>query len=329
VRSRRILITGGAGFIGSHLAEKYLATGAEVYVIDNLSTGTLDNIEHIEKYPGLKDRFHVTIDTIFNEETMMELVGICDTVIHLAAAVGVQYILDNPLSSISTNVLGTDLVLRLCNKFRKKVLVASSSETYGKQEISPLYEDGDIVFGSSGKARWSYAVGKLVDEFSAIAYHRTTKLPTVIVRFFNTVGPRQTGEYGMVIPRFVQQALRDEPITVFGDGSQTRTFTHVSEVCDVIMKIIDTPAAYGEVVNVGGVEEVSIKVLADLIVRKTGSKSAIKFVPYSEVYTEDFEDMPRRVPSTDKCRSLIGFAPEMPLDAILDNIIDYFRTSAR
>jgi len=326
---RKILITGGAGFIGSHLAERYLKDGHEVYIIDNLSTGSLKNIKHLQENEEYKNRFHVTIDTIFNEEKMIELVGICDTVFHLAAAVGVKYILDNPLSSITTNILGTEIVLKLANKFRKKILIASTSEAYGKQNKAPLVETDDVTFGSSGKARWSYAVAKLMDEFTALAYHRTTGLPVVVVRFFNTVGPRQTGEYGMVIPNFVKQALRNESITVHGDGTQTRTFTHVSEVVDCIVKLIDTPEAYGEVVNIGGVEEVSIKDLAKRIIEKTNSSSKIKFIPYEEVYNKDFEDMPRRVPSTEKLNSLIGFAPEKKLDEILDDIIEDFRINAR
>ena len=326
--TRKILITGGAGFIGSRLAEKYLELGFEVYVIDNLTTGKLENIEHLQKDPRYRDRFFVTLDTIFNEEKMTELVGICDTVIHLAAAVGVKYILDNPLSSITTNVVGTEIVLRLANKFRKKVLIASTSEAYGIQNKAPPEETDNVTFGSSGKARWSYAVGKLMDEFTALAYHRTTKLPVVVVRFFNTVGPRQTGEYGMVIPRFVQQALRDEPITVHGDGNQTRTFTHVDEVCDALIKLVDTKEAYGEVVNIGGTEEVSIKELAERIIQKVGSASALKLIPYDQVYNADFEDMPRRVPSTEKLRRLIGFVPEKRLDDILDDIIEHFRSDA-
>ncbi|MBW7875162.1 MAG: GDP-mannose 4,6-dehydratase [Candidatus Cloacimonetes bacterium] len=326
---RKILITGGAGFVGSHLAEKYLRAGHEVYVIDNLSTGSLKNIEHIQNNPAFKDRFHVTIDTIFNETKMLELVGICDTVFHLAAAVGVKYILDNPLSSITTNIRGTEIVLGLCNKFRKKVLLASTSEAYGKQVKAPLCEEDDITFGSSGKSRWSYATSKLMDEFMGIAYYRTTKLPVAIVRLFNTVGPRQTGQYGMVIPNFVQQALRDQNITVFGDGSQTRTFTHVREVSDCLMKLIDTPAAYGQVVNIGGTEEISIQSLAERIIKKTGSSSKLSFIPYEQVYSADFEDMGRRVPSTEKLRSLIGFAPELDLDEILEDVIRFIKEEAR
>ncbi len=326
---KRVLITGGAGFIGSHLAEEYLKAGAEVYVIDDLSTGRLDNVRHLQENPEYKRRFHMYTDTIFNENITLELVGTCDMVFHLAAAVGVKYILENPLAAITTNIMGTELILRMCGKFRKKVLIASTSEAYGKQENAPLAEEDDIVFGASHKARWCYAASKLMDEFTAIAYYRSHQLPTIVVRLFNTVGPRQTGEYGMVIPRFVQQALKNEPITVFGDGSQSRTFTHVSEVCPALMKLIITPAAYGEVVNIGGVEEVSVRQLAERIIAKTGSRSTIQNIPYEQVYNQDFEDMPRRVPSLKKLQGLIGFAPRMSLDAILDNIIAHFRAQAR
>tara|TARA_Y100000589_G_C27157589_1_gene631444 strand:+ start:392 stop:1378 length:987 start_codon:yes stop_codon:yes gene_type:complete len=327
--NEKILITGGAGFIGSHLAEKYLEMGYHVYIIDNLSTGSLDNIQHIQNNPDLKDRFHVSIDTIFNEEKMTELIGTCGVVIHLAAAVGVKYILDNPLSSIQANILGTEVVLRLCNKFQKKVLIASTSEVYGKQDRAPLSENDDITFGSSGKARWSYAASKLMDEFIALGYYRSARLPVVIVRFFNTVGPRQTGEYGMVIPRFVQQALRNENITIHGDGTQTRTFTHVNEVVDCVIKLMATPKAIGEVVNIGGVEEISIKDLARRIIEKSSSNSELSYTPYQQVYNSDFEDMPRRVPNTAKLKNLIGIAPKQQLDSILEDIIEHLRMAAR
>ncbi len=327
--NEKILITGGAGFIGSHLAEKYLKMGYQVYIIDNLSTGSLDNIQHIQNNAEYKDHFHVTIDTIFNEEKMTELIGICGVVIHLAAAVGVKYILDNPLSSIQANIMGTEVVLRLCNKFQKKVLIASTSEVYGKQDRAPLSEDDDITFGSSGKARWSYAASKLMDEFIALGYYRSARLPVVIVRFFNIVGPRQTGEYGMVIPRFVQQALRNDDITVHGDGSQTRTFTHVNEVVECMVRLMESPAALGEVVNIGGVEEISIKELAQRIIDKSKSRSKLSFIPYDQVYTKDFEDMPRRVPSTRKLKKLIEMSPEQTLDSILEDIIEHMRMAAR
>ena len=324
--SSRVLITGGAGFIGSHLAEQYLKQGDEVYVIDNLSTGSLKNIEHLQSNPEYKERFHVTIDTIFNEAKMLELIGTCDMVFHMAAAVGVKYILDNPLSSMTTNLRGTEIVLGLCSKFRKRVLLASTSEAYGKQSKAPLCEEDDITFGSSGKARWSYAATKLMDEFMGIAYWRTTKLPVVTVRLFNTVGPRQTGQYGMVIPNFVQQALRDEPISVFGDGSQTRTFTHVEEVVACLMALLDCETAYGEVVNIGGTEEISIQDLAERIIEKTGSRSTLEFIPYEKVYSKDFEDMPRRVPSTEKLKRLIGKQPLRDLNQILEDVIVHFQS---
>tara|TARA_Y100000589_G_scaffold266380_1_gene257600 strand:+ start:382 stop:1368 length:987 start_codon:yes stop_codon:yes gene_type:complete len=327
--NEKILITGGAGFIGSHLAEKYLKMGYKVYIIDNLSTGSLDNIQHIQNAPEYQDHFHVTIDTIFNEEKMTELIGTCGVVIHLAAAVGVKYILDNPLSSIQANIMGTEVVLRLCNKFQKKVMIASTSEVYGKQDRAPLSEDDDITFGSSGKARWSYAASKLMDEFIALGYYRSAQLPVVIVRFFNIVGPRQTGEYGMVIPRFVQQALRNDDITVHGDGSQTRTFTHVNEVIECMVRLMESPSALGEVINIGGVEEISIKELAERIIDKSQSRSKLSFIPYSQVYTRDFEDMPRRVPSTRKLKKLIEMAPEQTLDSILEDIIEHMRIKAK
>jgi len=321
----KVLITGGAGFIGSHLAEHYLDRGDEVYVIDDLSTGSLENINHLRDDPEKSQRFFVTIDSVLNHDMMVELVGTCDVVIHLAAAVGVQFILDNPLSSIITNVRGTEIVLSLCSKFRKKVLIASTSEVYGKHDDSPLSETDDCIYGPSTKSRWSYAASKLMDEFMAPAYHRTKKLPVLIVRFFNTVGPRQTGRYGMVIPRFVKQALTDEPITVYGDGRQTRTFTHIEDAVQAVMKLIDSPAAIGEVVNIGGIEEVSILSLAKRIKAKVGSSSEITLIPYDDVFPSYFEDMQRRVPSTNKLQKIIGFAPSKSLDRILDDVIAYQR----
>jgi UDP-glucose 4-epimerase len=266
---------------------------------------------------------------MFNEDKLTELVGTCDVVFHLAAAVGVKYIIDNPLSSITTNINGTELILKLAHKFKKRILVASTSEVYGKQSHAPLVETDDITLGASSKSRWSYAGAKLIDEFLALAYHRTTKLPVVIVRFFNTVGPKQTGEYGMVIPNFVQQALREKPITVFGDGEQTRTFTHVGDVCQSLAKLIDCEQAFGQVVNIGGVDEISMKSLAEKIIDLTGSPSEIKLIPYKDVYNEDFEDMPRRVPSTEKLKGLIGEAPTTGLEIILKDVIEFFKNRAR
>jgi UDP-glucose 4-epimerase len=324
----KVLITGGAGFIGSHVAEASLARGDEVYILDDVSTGTLENLRHLQECSAYSERLFITVDSVLHYEKTLELVGICDVIIHLAAAVGVQYILDNPLTSILTNVRGTDVVLELCNKFKKKVLIASTSEVYGRQTHAPLKETDYCVYGPSTKFRWSYAASKLIDEFTALAYHRTTKLPVLIVRFFNTVGPRQTWRYGMVIPRFVKQALAHEPITVYGDGMQTRTFTHVQDVTAAVLKLIDTPEAMGEVVNIGGAEEVSILELAERVKSKVGSTSEIKLIPYSEVYPSDFEDMHRRVPSTAKLKSLIGYVPRMDLDKILDDTIAYYRSRA-
>jgi len=321
----RVLITGGAGFIGSHLAEAYLARGDEVYILDDLSTGTLENIRHLQEHETYKERLFVTVDTVLHNDKTLELVGTCDIVVHLAAAVGVQYILDHPLTSIVTNVRGAETILELCSKFKKKVLIASTSEVYGMQNHAPLKETDYCVYGPSTRSRWSYAASKLIDEFTALAYHRTKKLPVIIVRLFNTVGPRQTWRYGMVLPRFVKQALEHQPITVYGDGTQTRTFTHVTDVTEVLVTLLDVPEAIGEVINVGGTEEVSILQLAERVKARAGSSSEIKLLPYSEVYPKDFEDMQRRVPSTDKLKRLIGYAPGMKLDQILDDTINYCR----
>lgn len=321
----KVLITGGAGFIGSHLAENYLKQGDVVYVIDDLSTGSLNNIKHLQNSEEYQDRFHVVVDTILNQNIMLELVGTCDVVIHLAAAVGVQYIIDNPLSSIVTNIRGTEVILELCDKFKKRVLLASTSEVYGKHVDAPLVETSDCVYGPSEKLRWSYAAAKLMDEFTGLAYYRTKKLPVIIVRFFNTVGPKQTGRYGMVIPRFVKQALRDEPILVYGDGSQTRTFTHVKEVAELLIKVADSPKAVGQVINMGGIEEVSIMDLAKRIKMLTNSNSEIRTVPYEVAFPKDFEDMQRRVPSTEKLKSIIGVAPQSNLESILTDVIQFFK----
>jgi UDP-glucose 4-epimerase len=322
----KILITGGAGFIGSHLAESYLHRGDDVYIIDDLSTGSLNNIIHLQDNHIYKDRFFVTTDTILNNKIMLELVGTCDVVFHLAAAVGVQYILDNPLTSIVTNLRGTEMVLELCSKFKKRVLIASTSEVYGKHTHAPLVETDNCIYGPSEKSRWSYAAAKLMDEFTALAYHKTKRLEVVIVRFFNTVGPKQTGRYGMVFPRFVQKALLNEMIPVYGKGDQTRTFTHVDEVVNSIMKLIETPEAIGQIVNVGGVEEVSMLELAKRIKKLSSSESEINILPYDSVYPKDFEDMQRRVPSNVKLKSLIGYIPTMQLNGIIKDVIDYYQS---
>lgn len=321
----RVLITGGAGFIGSHLAEAYLKRGDEVYIIDDLSTGSLDNITHLKTSASYQKRLFVHIDTILNRDVLLELVGTCDVVHHLAAAVGVRYILEHPMESITANIQGTEIVLDLCNKFKKKVLIASTSEVYGKHTHAPLIETDNIIYGPSSKFRWSYAASKLMDEFMSLAYFRTTGLPVTVVRLFNTVGPRQTGTYGMVIPRFVSQALKNEPLTVYGDGSQTRTFTYVKDVVWALMQLIEHQDAFGQVFNIGGTEEISILNLADKIIDATDSNSKIECIPYDQAFGKDFEDMQRRVPSVDKINRLIGFDPRTSLDAVLMNVINFMR----
>ena len=323
----RVLITGGAGFIGSHLAQAYLNNGDEVYIIDDLSTGSLDNINPLKQDPGFRKRLFVHIDTILNRDLLMELVGTCDAVHHLAAAVGVQYILDHPMESITANIKGTEIILELCNKFKKRVLVASTSEVYGKHTHAPLVETDNIIYGPSSKFRWSYAASKLMDEFMALAYFRTTGLKVTLVRLFNTAGPRQTGTYGMVIPRFVSQALRNEPLKVYGDGKQTRTFTYVKDVVWALIRLIEKEEAFGEVFNIGGIEEISIFDLAKRIIENTGSESEIELVPYEKAFGRDFEDMQRRVPSLEKIGKLIGFNPQTQLDAILSKVVAYLRTN--
>ncbi|MEW6410248.1 MAG: GDP-mannose 4,6-dehydratase [Nitrospirota bacterium] len=317
----KVLITGGAGFIGSHLAEGYLTNGDEVFVIDDLSTGSLDNIKHIND----DNKFGYVIDTIMNYKRMSELIEESDVIVHLAAAVGVKHVIENPLTSLETNIKGTEIVLELANRFRKKVFIASTSEVYGKHTHAPLKETDNVIYGPSTIGRWSYAASKLLDEFMALAYWKTKRLPVIIARFFNTVGPRQTGRYGMVIPRFVQQALRNEPITVYGDGKQTRTFTYVKDVVKFIIAFINSPDAIGEVINIGGTEEISIKDLADRIKYLTGSKSEIRYIPYEEAYEKDFEDMQRRVPDITKMEKIIGLRPTTGLEAILNNVIEYYR----
>ena len=321
----KVLITGGAGFIGSHLAEAYLANGDEVYIIDDLSTGSIDNIRHLQEDSRFKNKLFVHINTILHHDTMLELIGICDVIFHMAAAVGVLYILENPLKSIKINIQGTEKVLELCNKFRKKVLIASTSEVYGKHTHAPLVETDNIIYGPSSKFRWSYAASKLMDEFTALAYYRTNGLEVVITRLFNTVGPRQTGAYGMVIPRFVAQALNNQPLTVYGDGSQTRTFTYVKDVVQALMDLVKVEDAVGEVLNVGGTEEISILDLAKKIITATRSKSEIEFIPYNKAFGKDFEDMQRRVPGIEKIKKLISFNPQTNLNEILEQVIDHMK----
>jgi len=315
----KILITGGAGFIGSHLSDAYLKRGDEVYVIDDLSTGRIENIQHLKGQP----RFHYTIDTVHNHPLTAELVDQADVVFHLAAAVGVKLIVESPVRTIETNVRGTEVVLSIANKKKKKVLLASTSEVYGLSTDVPFREDGNLVMGATTKGRWSYACSKAIDEFLALAYWREKKLPTIVVRLFNTVGPRQTGQYGMVIPTFVKQALAGRPITVYGDGKQSRCFGYVGDVVGALIKLMDHKDAVGNVFNIGSNEEISILQLAQRIKELTQSDSEIVFVPYDEAYEEGFEDMPRRIPDISKVRNLVGFEPKMTLDGILQSVIDF------
>jgi len=317
----RALITGGAGFIGSHLSETMLDRGHEVLILDNLSTGSIDNIAHLKGRTG----FEYFIDTVNNEPLLAELIDRADVVFHFAAAVGVKLIVEQPVHTIENNVHGTEVVLKHANKKKKLVVVASTSEVYGKSEDVPFREDSDIVMGPTPKHRWAYACSKAIDEFLALAYWKERKLPVIIVRFFNTVGPRQTGQYGMVIPNLVRQALAGEPMTVFGDGRQSRSFTHVGDVVGALVKLVNEPKAIGQVINIGNTQEVSILELAERIRDLCGSQSPIKFIPYEEAYESGFEDMPRRVPDLRRVQGLIGYEPQHQLDAILTQVIDYFR----
>jgi UDP-glucose 4-epimerase len=316
----RALITGGAGFIGSHLTDALLTEGHDVLVLDNLSTGSFDNIAHLKGRTG----FEYFIDNVENEPLLAELIDRSDVVFHLAAAVGVKLIVEQPVSTIETNVHGTEVVLKHANKKKKLVVIASTSEVYGKSNDVPFHEDSDLVLGPTRKHRWAYACSKAIDEFLALAYWKERKLPVIIVRFFNTVGPRQTGRYGMVIPNFVRQALAGEPITVFGDGTQSRSFTHVTDVVDALLKLVAEPTAIGQVINIGNVQEVTIGALAERIRDLAGSTSTIRYIPYEEAYESGFEDMPRRVPDLAKVKAMIGYCPRRGLDDILTQVIAEF-----
>jgi len=318
----RVLITGGAGFVGSHLADALLAAGHHVQVIDDLSTGTIGNIAPFKAHP----RFRYVIDTVFNESLTAELVDDADVVFHLAAAVGVKLIVERPVHTIETNVHGTEVVLRHAVKKKRLVFIASTSEVYGKSTDVPFREDADLVLGATTRHRWAYACSKLLDEFHALAYHKERKLPVVVLRLFNTVGPRQTGQYGMVLPTFVRQALADEPITVFGDGTQSRSFTYVGDVVRALLALMDEPAAIGQVLNIGNVEEVTIRSLAERVREAAGSRSEIVTIPYDQAYESGFEDMPRRVPDLTRIRALIGYDPAVGLDQIIQHVLADFRS---
>lgn len=317
----RFLITGGAGFIGSHLAERLLSRGDHVALLDNLSTGSMENIRHLKSSPGME--YH--LDSIENRQLVAELVDDADVIVHLAAAVGVRLIVESPVRTIETNVNGTQMILEAACKKRKLVLTASTSEVYGKSTNVPFREDADLVLGPTTKGRWSYAASKALDEFLALSYWKEKKVPVIVVRLFNTVGPRQTGRYGMVLPNFVKAALGNEPISVYGSGKQSRCFCDVRDTVEALTRLIAAPAAVGEVVNVGNTEEISIEDLAGEVKKRTGSKSPVVYVPYDQAYEPGFEDMMRRVPSTDKLERLAGFRPATPLAEIIDRVAAHMR----
>lgn len=315
------LITGGAGFIGSHLAEHLLALGQTVTIIDNLSTGQFANIAHLENQPN----FHYAIEDIRNIHVLDRLVSECDVIYHLAAAVGVQKIISQPIETIEVNIGGTEVVLKTARRYRRKVLIASTSEVYGKGVRFPFHEDDDCLIGPTSRSRWSYATSKAIDEFLALAYHHEIGLPVVIFRLFNTVGPRQTGRYGMVLPRFVQSALANTPIRVYGDGQQQRCFCNVSDVIEAVYHLADAPAAVGQVFNIGSSEEITIMELAQRVRQRANSQSEIALVPYEEAYEAGFEDFRRRVPSIEKIQQVIEWQPMTALDETIDQIIRYYK----
>jgi UDP-glucose 4-epimerase len=320
----RALLTGGAGFVGSHLAEALLDQGHTVEVLDDLSTGSFGNILHMVDRPG----FHYTIDTVMNEALVGDMVDRADVVFHLAAAVGVKLIVEAPVRTIETNVHGTEVVLKQAKRGRKRVVVFSTSEVYGKSTAVPFTETADLVMGPTSKHRWAYACSKALDEFLALAYFKEYELPVVIVRLFNTVGPRQTGRYGMVIPTFVGQALAGEPITVFGDGTQSRAFTYVGDVVKGLLRLAASPDTLGEVFNIGNHEEISMMALALKVKQMTGSASTIVLIPYDQAYEAGFEDMPRRVPDLRKIHAVVGYEPSVGLDEILERVIAHERALA-
>jgi UDP-glucose 4-epimerase len=311
----QVLITGGAGFIGSHLSDALLAAGHRVHVLDDLSTGSITNIAHLKPNPA----FSYTVDTVDNERLLAELVDEADVIFHLAAAVGVKKIVEEPVATIENNVHGTEVVLRQANKKKKLVVIASTSEVYGKSTDVPFDEEQDLVMGPTHKHRWAYACSKAIDEFLGLAYYKEKRLPVIIVRFFNTVGPRQSGQYGMVIPNFVRQALLGKPITVHGDGTQQRSFTYVGDVVRALLALVD------QVFNIGNGEEITINALAEKVKAMTGSASEIVRIPYDQAYESGFEDMPRRVPDLTKIRNLVGYEPRVGLDQILREVIDFMR----
>jgi UDP-glucose 4-epimerase len=321
----KILITGGAGFIGSHLSDKLIGEGHEITVIDDLSTGRYQNVAHLE---GNAD-FRLIIDTVLNAKLMEELIRETDQVFHMASAVGVRLIMEHPVKTIETIFRGTDIVLAFCSRYRKRVLIPSTSEVYGKGISVPFKEEDDLLTGSTDKHRWAYACAKTLDEFLALAHWKETRLPVVVVRLFNTVGPRQTGQYGMVVPNFVKAAIKNEPLIVHGDGTQSRCFGHVLDIIEGLTKVIETPECFGQVINLGNAEEVTIKGLAEKAIAMTGSMSEIRYIPYSEAYGEGFEDMQRRVPSLEKAKRIVGFQPTRTLDDIINDVAEQFYIEMR
>lgn len=317
----KILITGGAGFIGSHLAERLLSEGYEIYVLDDLSTGNFRNIDHLTK----NEKFHCVIENVLNETVAEELVKSCDAVYHLAAAVGVKLVIEQPSKTIETNILGTQLVLKMCSRYHKKVLITSTSEVYGKGASERFKEGDDCIIGPPDKKRWSYAASKAIEEYLAFAYWYEKKLPIIVGRLFNTIGPRQTDRYGMVVPTFIKQAINNRPLTIYGDGKQTRSFLAIDDAIDALALLMGQPAAVGAVFNIGGEHEISIENLANLIIGLTGSKSSIKYITYLEAYGEEFEDMRRRIPDISKIKNLTGFKPKINLEGILQKMILFYR----
>lgn len=319
----RYLITGGAGFIGSHLAEALLERGEEVFILDDLSTGSVQNVRHLKTH----ERFHYFFDSITNRQLLAELVDESDVVFHLAAAVGVRLIVESPVRTLETNVYGTQLVLDAASKKKKLVFAASTSEVYGKSDKVPFREDADLVLGPTTKGRWSYAASKALDEFLAISYWKERKQPVIIVRLFNTVGPRQTGRYGMVLPTFAKQALEGTPITVYGTGQQSRCFCDVRDSIAAILRLLATDKSVGEVVNIGSDREITVEGLARLVKQRSESDSKITYIPYDQAYEPGFEDMQRRVPALEKLERLTGFRPSTSLEEIVDRVVDYFRST--
>jgi len=320
----KVLITGGAGFVGSHLADKLIGQGHDITVIDDLSTGRYSNVEHLEGH----ERFRLIIDTVLNDQLMEDLIRETDRVFHMASAVGVRLIMEQPVKTIETIFHGTDVVLKFCSRYRKRVLIPSTSEVYGKGASVPFREDDDLLTGATDKHRWAYACAKTLDEFLALAHWKETRLAVVVVRLFNTVGPRQTGQYGMVVPRFVHSAIKNEPITVYGDGKQQRCFGHVLDVVEGLSKLLESPQCFGQVINLGNNEEISILGLAERAIEITGSKSEIRYIPYEEAYGDGFEDMARRVPGLEKAKKLIGYEPTRSLTDIINDVANEFKNES-